>query len=88
MWGIVLFDVVAIIFAALWAQIIEGSNKLKRPFGYYGAMIGIIFSSLFVWALGYNVWAMIAIAAVLMPWVQELADYVVLQMVVAMERNS
>lgn len=69
-WGIVLFEIVVIIFAALWAQIIEGSNKLKRPFGYYGGMVGIIFSSLLVWALGYNVWAMIAIAAVLMPWVQ------------------
>jgi protein-S-isoprenylcysteine O-methyltransferase Ste14 len=30
-----------IIGAALWAQLVEGSNVLLRPYGYYGGVIGI-----------------------------------------------
>lgn len=69
-WGILMFSVVVIIFSALWAQIIEGSEKLKRPYGYYGALVGIIFASLVVWTMGFNVWALIGIISVFMPWVQ------------------
>ena len=28
--------------AGIWAQVIEGSDKLLRPFGYYGAVIGAV----------------------------------------------
>lgn len=69
-WGIVIFELVVLIFAALWAQIIEGSEKLKRPFGYYGALVGMIIFSLLVWALGYNVWVIIGVVSVLTPWCQ------------------
>lgn len=69
-WGIVVFELVVIVFSALWAQLIEGSEKLKRPFGYYGALVGIIFSSLAVMALEYNVWVIIGVISVMMPWAQ------------------
>ncbi|WP_053991648.1 prolipoprotein diacylglyceryl transferase family protein [Mangrovimonas sp. TPBH4] len=69
-WGILIFSFVVIVFSALWAQIIEGSEKLKRPYGYYGALVGIIFASLIVWLLGYNVWIIIGAISVAMPWVQ------------------
>ena len=69
-WGIVIFEFVVIVFAALWAQLIEGSEKLKRPFGYYGALVGMILASLLVWSLNYNVWLLIGVASVLMPWSQ------------------
>jgi len=64
------FAISVIIFSALWAQLIEGSEKLKRPFGYYGALIGILFASLVVWLMGVNVWVIIGVVSVVMPWVQ------------------
>lgn len=69
-WGILVVTFVVIIFSALWAQIVDDTVKLKRPYGYYGALIGIIFASLVVWALGFNVWVLLGVISVFMPWVQ------------------
>ena len=74
-WAILIFSVVVIVFSALWAQLIEGSEKLKRPYGYYGALVGIIFASLAVWAMGYNVWVIIGVISVVMPWVQGIGRF-------------
>jgi protein-S-isoprenylcysteine O-methyltransferase Ste14 len=69
-WSILVFAVIVIVFSAIWAQGVEGSEKLKRPFGYYGALVGIPFGSLAVWAMGVHVWVIIAVISVVMPWVQ------------------
>lgn len=69
-WAILVFAVVVTVFSALWAQIIEGSEKLKRPYGYYGALVGIIFAGFAVWLMGYNVWVIIGVFSVGAPWVQ------------------
>jgi protein-S-isoprenylcysteine O-methyltransferase Ste14 len=69
-WAILIFAITVIVFSALWAQIIEGSEKLKRPYGFYGALVGILFAGLVVRALGYNVWVIIGVISVVMPWVQ------------------
>ncbi|WP_297695308.1 prolipoprotein diacylglyceryl transferase family protein [uncultured Eudoraea sp.] len=69
-WVILIFAITVVIFSALWAQVIEGSEKLKRPYGYYGALVGILFASILVWALGYNPWVLIGVISVAMPWVQ------------------
>jgi protein-S-isoprenylcysteine O-methyltransferase Ste14 len=74
-WAILLFAVITTISAAIWAQLIEGSEKLKRPFGFYGAIVGIIFASLMVWILGYDVWILIGIISVVMPWVQAVGRF-------------
>ncbi len=74
-WGILIFTFVVIVFSALWAQLIEGSEKLKRPYGYYGALVGIIFASFSVWAMGYNVWVIIGVISVVMPWVQGIGRF-------------
>lgn len=74
-WAILIFAVVVIVFSALWAQLIEGSEKLKRPYGYYGAMVGIVFASLAVWAMDYNVWVIIGVISVVMPWVQGIGRF-------------
>ena len=74
-WGLLIFAFVVIVFSALWAQIIEGSEKLKRPYGYYGALVGIIFASLIVWTMGYNVWVIIGVISVVMPWVQGIGRF-------------
>ena len=69
-WGILIFAFVVTVFAALWAQLIEGSDKLKRPFGYYGALVGILFASAILWWMGYNGWVIIGVISVVMTWVQ------------------
>ena len=69
-WTILMFAVIVIIFSGVWAQLIEGSEKLKRPFGFYGAMVGIVFASLAVWTTGKSVWITIGAITVVMPWVQ------------------
>jgi len=68
--ALLVFAVLVTITSALWAQIIEGSAKLKRPFGYYGGLVGIFFGSAAVWAMGLNGWVIIGVASVVMPWVQ------------------
>lgn len=74
-WAYLAFCTAIIIFSAIWAQLIEGSEKLKRPFGYYGAMVGILFASFVVWLMGYNVWVIIGVASVLMPWTQAIGRF-------------
>lgn len=74
-WGVLIFSLVVIVFSALWAQVIEGSEKLKRPFGYYGALVGIIFASMVVWLMGYDVWVIIGVVSVVMPWVQAIGRF-------------
>lgn len=68
--ALLIFAVIVNICSALWAQIIEGSAKLKRPFGYYGGIIGIIFGSMAVWIMGLNAWVVIGVVSVVMPWTQ------------------
>ena len=69
-WAILIFAFTLIVFSALWAQIIEGSEKLKRPFGYYGALVGVLFASLGGWVSGFNIWVIVGVISVVMPWVQ------------------
>ncbi len=74
-WACFVFAFTVIICAGLWAQLIEGSDKLKRPFGYYGALVGIMFASLFVWLMGRNVWVVVGVASVAMPWTQAIGRF-------------
>lgn len=69
-WGILVFSLIVTVCSALWAQIIEGSDKLKRPFGYYGGLVGILAGSPVMLWMGLNVWVVIGVASVVMPWVQ------------------
>ncbi|MCP4048287.1 MAG: hypothetical protein GY732_20105, partial [Gammaproteobacteria bacterium] len=51
--------------AGLWAQYIEGSDKLLRPFGYYGALMGAIIGALLANLLfGLNIWLIMAAVSV------------------------
>ncbi len=69
-WGLLGFGGIVLIVAALWAQVIEGGEKLKRPFGYYGSMVGIAVAALLLWWHGFDIWVMIGVTAALSPWVQ------------------
>jgi len=68
--AVLVFVLIVTICSALWAQLIEGSEKLKRPFGFYGGLVGILFGILPVWAMGLNGWVIIGVASSVMPWVQ------------------
>jgi protein-S-isoprenylcysteine O-methyltransferase Ste14 len=60
-----------IIGAGLWAQIIEGSSKLLRPFGYYGGLIGGIVASIvtsFIFSI--NIYTLLGAFALAGPWIQ------------------
>ncbi|MCX6284925.1 MAG: prolipoprotein diacylglyceryl transferase [Bacteroidetes bacterium] len=68
--ALMICSVLLTICAALWAQIIEGSAKLKRPFGYYGSVVGLLFGSIVVWLMGLNVWVVLGVTSVVMTWGQ------------------
>lgn len=66
-----LVAVAAVITSALWAQIVEGSPSLLRPYGYYGGVLGIIVGAFAAMGLfGTNAWLMLAGYSVAGPWVQ------------------
>lgn len=58
------------VVSALWAQIIEGSPALLRPYGYYGGVLGIIVASFIAALFGENVWLFLAAFCVAGPWIQ------------------
>jgi len=68
--ALLIFSVIVTVCAAVWAQVIEGSEKLKRPYGYYGGLAGILLASMVVWLMGYEVWVILGVVSVVMPWVQ------------------
>lgn len=73
--AMVVFGIIVTICAGLWGQYVEGSDKLKRPFGFYGAMLGIVIASLVMRWMGVEVWVMLGIFSVFMPWVQGIGRF-------------
>jgi len=64
--------VVGLVGAGLWAQFIEGSPVLLRPFGYYGGLLGTILGALAAPLTGSSVWLLLAAFGVSGPWIQAL----------------
>jgi protein-S-isoprenylcysteine O-methyltransferase Ste14 len=60
----------ALVGAALWAQWVEGSPRLLRPFGYYGSVIGAMLGAAVLVAAGRPGALVLASSAVVAPWVQ------------------
>jgi protein-S-isoprenylcysteine O-methyltransferase Ste14 len=52
--------------AGLWAQWVEGSPRLLRPFGFYGGLLGVIL----VACLMPESWLLLAACSVAGPWLQ------------------
>ncbi len=66
-----LIGIFGIIGAGLWAQIIEGSSKLQRPYGYYGSIIGTPIGGILVIILfPVNFLVLMAAVAMAAPWIQ------------------
>lgn len=59
LWILYAIGIAGFVGAGLWAQLVEGSHLLLRPFGYYGSVIGVavvigiiaLFSDIQVWYL-------------------------------------
>ena len=66
-YAVVITGVCALIGGALWAQFIEGSPTLLRPFGYYGAILGGTLGTLFAPLVGADTLVLLAAFATASP---------------------
>ncbi len=57
---IVMTTVVAIVGASLWAQLVEGSSQLLRPYGYFGSVVGVLLVCLVAVVTGHDGWLLLA----------------------------
>lgn len=62
--------VAAVAGAGLWAQWVEGGPELLRPYGFYGAVFGVIVAVLLAGTAGADVWRLLASFALGAPFVQ------------------
>ena len=69
-WQLVFVHLCGLVGAGLWAQQLEGSSKLSRPFGYYGGVIGIIIGTLAVGAVYGTTIHLFALITMEAPWLQ------------------
>jgi len=60
----------SLITSALWAQFIEGSPGLLRPYGFYGGVIGVVLGSLIARLFGGDIWQLLGAYAVAGPVIQ------------------
>jgi hypothetical protein len=56
--------------AGLWAQKLEGSSRLSRPFGYYGSVLGAVAAALVIGSINGNTMLLLAAIALEAPWMQ------------------
>ncbi len=69
--SVLLVAVSALVVSALWAQIVEGSPSLLRPYGFYGGLLGGILGTLLAGLLlGTDPWLLLAAFSVAAPWTQ------------------
>jgi len=70
LFSVLLVSFSALIGAGLWGQAVEGSSKLSRPFGYYGAILGGGAGILTATAFGADGWLLAGAFGVSAPFVQ------------------
>lgn len=59
-----------LVMAALWAQYIEGSPSLLRPYGFYGGLLGVVLGSLAAPLFAVNTWLLLGAYSIAAPWIQ------------------
>lgn len=57
---IVATTIVAIVGAGVWAQVVEGSPQLLRPYGYFGSVLGVLLVSAAAIGTGRDGWLLLA----------------------------
>ncbi len=65
-WKVLVTAVAGVVGAGAWAQFIEGSSRLRRPFGFYGGLIGVGVACL----LFEERWLLLAAHCTAAPWMQ------------------
>ncbi len=68
--GVLIMVGTALVGAGLWAQWVEGSSSLQRPFGYFGSVIGAVAGALLALWMGYPGALGLAAMAAMAPWIQ------------------
>jgi len=68
--AVVLVALCALVGAGLWAQALEGSSKLLRPFGWYGGLLGGVLGAFAAGLLGAPVMRLLAAFFLAAPWIQ------------------
>lgn len=63
----------AIVGAALWAQLVEGSPALARPYGFFGGLLGMIAFAVVAPAFGTPTWLLLGATATAAPVIQGVA---------------
>jgi phosphatidylglycerol:prolipoprotein diacylglycerol transferase len=64
LWWIVALALAAQLGAGLWAQLVEGSPQLLRPYGYFGSVLAVVLVCLAAGLAGQDAWTMLAAFAV------------------------
>ncbi len=65
-WEVLVTATSGLLVAGAWAQFVEGSSRLRRPFGFYGGLIGVGIACLFF----EDRWTLLAANCVAAPWMQ------------------
>jgi len=65
-WEVLVTVTAGLLGAGIWAQWIEGSSRLRRPFGFYGGLIGCVLACL----LFHDRWLLLAANCLAAPWLQ------------------
>lgn len=60
----------AVVTAAIWAQVVEGSPSLLRPYGWYGGLLGTLAGALLSAFAGADPGLVLAAFCVAAPWIQ------------------
>lgn len=64
LWWLLAMAVAAEVGAAVWAQVVEGSSQLLRPYGYFGSVVAVLAVAPLAWACGADPWLLLAAMAV------------------------
>jgi protein-S-isoprenylcysteine O-methyltransferase Ste14 len=64
LWWIVMVTLGAEVGSALWAQLVEGSPQLLRPYGYFGAVIAAALLCAVLGVFGLDGWRLVSAMAV------------------------
>jgi prolipoprotein diacylglyceryltransferase/protein-S-isoprenylcysteine O-methyltransferase Ste14 len=62
----------AVVGAALWAQYVEGSPQLLRPYGFYGGLLGGTLGAMAGPLFHTSAWMVLAVFSAAGPWAQAL----------------
>lgn len=63
-WALLGLAAASVVGAALWAQLVEGSSQLLRPYGYYGSVFGTMAGVVVAALLGADAWLLWAAFAI------------------------